>query len=83
MTKSVAKTPAERQADRRARVEKSMDELTAANAGLVAELAKERGTSQALRVELEALKTRLQLAEVNALKAQVRELKKTSQKPEA
>lgn len=77
----MAKTAAERQAERRARIENSIDELTAANSSLVAELAKERDTSQALRAELDALKSRHQAAEVSALRAQVRELRKVAQKP--
>ena len=75
------KTAAERQAERRARLDNSLDELTAANAALVAELGKERDTSQALRAELETIKGRLQASEVGALKAQVRDLKKKAQKP--
>jgi predicted RNase H-like nuclease (RuvC/YqgF family) len=77
----MAKTAAERQAERRVRIENSIDELTAANSVLVAELARERDTSQALRAELESIKSRLQASEVSALKAQVRDLKKTAQKP--
>ena len=77
----MALTAAERQAARRDRVQQTIDELTGANAALVAELAKERGTSAALRAELEGLKTRLQAAEMAALKAKVRELQKAAQKP--
>lgn len=77
----MAKTAAERQAERRARIENNIDELTSANSALIEELAKERDTSQALRAELEALKNRHQAAEVSALKAQLRGLKKVAQKP--
>lgn len=77
----MAMTAAERQAARRERQQQTIDDLTSSNAALVAELAKERDTSQALRAELEALKGRLQAAEMAALKAQVRELKKAAQKP--
>ena len=77
----MALNAAERQAARRDRVQQTIDELTGANAALVAELAKERGTSAALRAELEGLKTRLQAAEMAALKAKVRELQKAAQKP--
>lgn len=77
----MAMTAAERQAARRERQQQTIDELTSSNAALVAELAKERDTSQALRAELEALKGRLQAAEMASLKAQVRELKKAAQKP--
>lgn len=77
----MAKTAAERQAERRARIENSIDDLTAANAALVAELGKERDTSQALRAELETLKSRHQASEVNALKAKVRSLQKVAKKP--
>jgi septal ring factor EnvC (AmiA/AmiB activator) len=76
----MALTPAERQAARRDRVQQTIDELTGSNAALVAEIAKERDTSQALRAEVESLKNRLQAAETAALKAQVRELKKAAQK---
>lgn len=77
----MALTAAERQAARRDRIQQTVDELTSSNAALVAEIAKERDTSQALRAELEALKTRLQAAEMASLKAQVRDLKKAAQKP--
>lgn len=77
----MAMTSAERQAARRERQQQTIDDLTSSNASLVAELAKERDTSQALRAELEALKSRLQAAELASLKSQVRELKKAAQKP--
>lgn len=77
----MAMTAAERQAARRDRVQQTIDDLTAANAALVAELSKERETSQALRAELEALKGRLQAAELAALRSEVKRLKKTAQKP--
>lgn len=77
----MAKTPAERQAERRERMENNLKQLADSNSALVAELGKERDTSKALRAELEALKTRLQAAEMASLKAQVRQLKKVAQKP--
>lgn len=77
----MALTPAERQAARRDRVQQTIDELTGSNAALVAQLKAERDTSAALRAEVEALKNRLQTAEMAALKAKVRELQKAVQKP--
>lgn len=77
----MAKTPAERQAERRERMESNLKQLADSNSALVAELGKERDTSRALRAELEALKTRLQAAEMASLKSQVRQLKKVAQKP--
>lgn len=77
----MALTAAERQAARRDRVQQTIDELTGSNAALVAQLKAERDTSASLRSELEALKTRLQAAEMAALKAKVRELQKAAQKP--
>jgi Arc/MetJ family transcription regulator len=78
----MAMTAAERQAARRERQQQTIDDLTAANAALVAQLATERDTSQALRAELEALKSRLQAAELASLRSEVKRLKKIAQKPE-
>jgi Arc/MetJ family transcription regulator len=77
----MALTPAERQAARRDRIQQTIDDLSAANAALVAELQKERDTSAALRAEVEGLKNKLRDAEMAALKSQLREAKKAAQKP--
>lgn len=78
---AMALTAAERQAARRDRVQQSLDDLTKSNAALVAQLQAERDTSAALRAEVEALKSRLQAAEMTSLRSQLRQLKKTRQKP--
>lgn len=77
----MALTAAERQAARRDRLQQGMEDLAATNAALVADLAKERDTSQALRAEIDTLKNRLQAVEMASLKSQLRELKKSRQKP--
>jgi regulator of replication initiation timing len=67
----MAKTAAERQAERRDRIQKTVDDLSAANATLTAENA-------ALRAELDTVKTKLHQLELDSLKTQLRIAKKAT-----
>lgn len=70
-----AKTPAERQADRRARVQATLTDQSAALARLVEEAAALRAEVAALRAENDGLKAKLHQQEVAALKAKLKAAK--------
>lgn len=67
----MALTDAQRQAARRDRLNTSIDELTKANALLIQE-------NSTLRAENDALKAKLHQIEIAALKAQLKEAKKSA-----
>lgn len=69
---TMAKTAAERQAEHRERIRRTLDDQGAAMAGLVAETTALRTENSALRAEIDALKSKLHGLEMAALKAKLR-----------